>query len=45
MFSVKVEDMDKILGFMIGVDDYMIKLFNLLELVVRVKVLLWRFFF
>lgn len=42
MFSVKVEDNDKIMGFLIGVDDYMVKLFNLLEFFVCVKVILRR---
>lgn len=36
MFFVKLEDSDKILGFNVGVDDYIMKLFNFLELVVRV---------
>lgn len=34
---VKLEDMDKIIGFNMGVDDYIIKLFNLLEFIVWVK--------
>ncbi len=34
--------MDKILGLMTGADDYMIKPFNPLELVARVKALLRR---
>ncbi|CAM4217547.1 PhoB family transcriptional regulator [Bacillus manliponensis] len=42
MLSAKVEDMDKILGLMTGADDYMIKPFNPLELVARVKALLRR---
>ncbi len=44
MLSAKAEDMDKILGLMTGADDYMIKPFNPLELVVRVKSLLRRSF-
>ncbi len=40
MLSAKAEDMDKILGLMTGADDYMIKPFNPLELVARVKALL-----
>lgn len=42
MLSAKAEDMDKIIGLMTGADDYMIKPFNPLELVVRVKALLRR---
>ncbi|PFT69340.1 DNA-binding response regulator [Bacillus cereus] len=43
MLSAKAEDMDKIVGLMTGADDYMIKPFNPLELVARVKALLRRF--
>ena len=42
MVSAKSEDMDKILGLMTGADDYVVKPFNPLELVVRVKTLLRR---
>lgn len=42
MLSAKAEDMDKIIGLMTGADDYMVKPFNPLELVARVKVLLRR---
>ncbi|ABS22113.1 response regulator transcription factor [Bacillus cytotoxicus] len=42
MLSAKAEDMDKILGLMTGADDYMIKPFNPLELMARVKALLRR---
>jgi len=42
MVSAKAEDMDKILGLMTGADDYVVKPFNPLELVVRVKSLLRR---
>lgn len=42
MVSAKSEDMDKILGLMTGADDYMIKPFNPLELLARVKSLLRR---
>ncbi|GAA0371786.1 DNA-binding response OmpR family regulator [Bacillus horti] len=44
MLSAKAEDMDKITGLMTGADDYMIKPFNPLELVARVKSLLRRSF-
>ncbi|MGE6256497.1 response regulator transcription factor [Heyndrickxia sporothermodurans] len=42
MLSAKGEDMDKVLGLMTGADDYMIKPFNPLELIARVKSLLRR---
>jgi DNA-binding response OmpR family regulator len=42
MVSAKAEDIDKILGLMTGADDYVVKPFNPLELVVRVKTLLRR---
>jgi DNA-binding response OmpR family regulator len=42
MLSAKVQDMDKIMGLMTGADDYMIKPFNPLELMARVKALLRR---
>ncbi|MBD2872664.1 response regulator transcription factor [Paenibacillus arenilitoris] len=42
MLSAKAEDMDKIMGLMTGADDYMIKPFNPLELVARVRSLLRR---
>lgn len=42
MLSAKAEDMDKIMGLMTGADDYMIKPFNPLELIARVRSLLRR---
>ncbi|WP_270170539.1 response regulator transcription factor [Paenibacillus sp. SYP-B4298] len=42
MLSAKAEDMDKIMGLMTGADDYMVKPFNPLELVARIKSLLRR---
>lgn len=42
MVSAKAEDLDKILGLTVGVDDYIIKPFNPLELMARVKALLRR---
>lgn len=42
MLSAKSEDMDKIMGLMMGADDYLTKPFNPLELVARVKSLLRR---
>ncbi|WP_176222057.1 response regulator transcription factor [Tuberibacillus sp. Marseille-P3662] len=43
MLSAKTEDMDKIQGLMTGADDYMIKPFNPMELLARMKSLLRRF--
>lgn len=37
-------DVDKLLGFVLGVDDYIIKLFNLFELVVWIRVMLKRIY-
>ncbi|MFC5701018.1 response regulator transcription factor [Cohnella faecalis] len=42
MLSAKAEDMDKILGLMTGADDYLVKPFNPLEMIARVKSLLRR---
>ncbi|SDX94744.1 response regulator transcription factor [Paenibacillus sp. CF384] len=42
MLSAKAEDMDKIMGLTTGADDYMVKPFNALELLARVKSLLRR---
>lgn len=39
---VKGEDIDKIDGLFFGVDDYFVKFFNFIELIVRVKVFLRR---
>ncbi|MEK5522034.1 response regulator transcription factor [Heyndrickxia sp. FSL W8-0423] len=43
MLSAKTQDMDKILGLTTGADDYVIKPFNPLELVARVKSQLRRY--
>jgi len=43
MLSAKSQDMDKILGLSTGADDYMIKPFNPLELIARVKSQLRRY--
>ena len=40
--TAKVEDMDKLLGFENGADDYVTKPFNILELKARVRALLRR---
>jgi len=45
MISAKDGDMDKITGLMTGADDYMVKPFNPLELVARVKSLLRRTYY
>lgn len=42
MLTAKSQDMDKIMGLEFGADDYMIKPFNPLELILRVKALLRR---
>ncbi|ALS27060.1 two-component system response regulator [Paenibacillus sp. 32O-W] len=42
MLSAKAEDMDKIMGLMTGADDYMVKPFNPLELIARIRSLLRR---
>lgn len=42
MLTAKSEDMDKLLGFEHGADDYLTKPFNILELKARVKALLRR---
>lgn len=42
MLTAKSQDMDKIIGLEFGADDYMIKPFNPLELVLRVKALIRR---
>lgn len=45
MLSAKDGDLDKITGLMTGADDYMVKPFNPLELVARVKSLLRRSYY
>ncbi|MFC5648930.1 response regulator transcription factor [Paenibacillus solisilvae] len=45
MISAKDGDMDKITGLMTGADDYLVKPFNPLELVARVKSLLRRTYY
>ena len=42
MLTAKTEDMDKLLGFDYGADDYLTKPFNILELKARVRALLRR---
>lgn len=44
MLTAKVEDLDKILGLTIGADDYITKPFHPLELIVRVKTQLRRYY-
>ncbi len=43
MLSAKSEDYDKVIGLNVGADDYMVKPFNPLELIARVKSQLRRF--
>lgn len=45
MLSAKSQDMDKILGLGIGADDYMVKPFNPMELLARIKSQLRRYFY
>ncbi|KYG29684.1 PhoB family transcriptional regulator [Alkalihalobacillus trypoxylicola] len=45
MISAKSEDMDRIKGIMTGADDYMVKPFNILELLVRIKALIRRAYY
>ena len=42
MLTAKVEDMDKLMGFEHGADDYLTKPFNVLELKARIRALLRR---
>ena len=42
MLTAKADDMDKLLGFEHGADDYLTKPFNILELKARIKALLRR---
>lgn len=43
ILTVKGEEQDKILAFSVGADDYMVKPFNVRELVARVKTILKRY--
>lgn len=43
ILTAKGEEQDKVLGFSVGVDDYMVKPFNPKELVARVKAILRRY--
>lgn len=45
MLSAKSEDMDKIMGLSTGADDYLVKPFNVLELLARVKSQLRRYLY
>lgn len=45
MLSAKSQDMDKILGLSTGADDYMVKPFNPMELIARIKSQLRRFLY
>ena len=43
MLTAKADDMDKLMGFEQGADDYLTKPFNILELKARVRALLRRY--
>ena len=43
MLTAKTDDMDKLMGFEHGADDYLTKPFNILELKARVRALLRRY--
>ncbi len=43
LLTAKSEDMDKLMGFDSGADDYLTKPFNILELKARIKAHLWRY--
>lgn len=45
MLSAKSQDMDKINGLAVGADDYMVKPFNPMELLARVKAQIRRYFY
>ena len=45
MISAKSQDMDKIQGLSVGADDYMVKPFNPMELIARVKSQIRRYIF
>jgi DNA-binding response OmpR family regulator len=42
MLTAKVEEMDKVIGFELGADDYVTKPFSMVELVARIKAVLRR---
>lgn len=42
MVTVKIEEIDRLLGLEIGVDDYICKSYSLREVVARVKIILRR---
>ena len=42
LLTAKIEDMDKLMGFDYGADDYLTKPFNILELKARIRALLRR---
>ena len=42
MLTAKVQEMDKIIGLEYGADDYMVKPFNPMELLLRIKAILRR---
>lgn len=42
MLTARGQDMDKIMGLELGADDYMVKPFNPLELIARIRAILRR---
>ena len=44
MLSARFEEYDKLLGFELGIDDYIVKPFSLIELMARIKLVIERYY-